>query len=148
MRVGTDTIKARLGILVRIRSLCPISRMSATRSYCWQAITYDGDCMNSSSMALSSIRFRHNHLQRARQDRERHRRVARVLAIQLKRRRTGCTADEPLRLKIFHIAKVDVRAAQNTLSVAQHVQIATVLEDTNIQQPIVHPRLRKKRKRP
>src|SRR5258706_1878929 len=118
MRVGTDTIRARLGILVRMRSLCPMSRMSATRSYCWQAITYAGDCMNSSSMVFSSVRSRHDHSQRARDDRERHRRVARVLAIQLKRRRDGRRADQPLRLKVFHVTKVDMRTAQDALPVA------------------------------
>src|SRR5437016_3380140 len=100
MRVGIDTIKARLGILVRMRSLCPMSRKSATRSYCWQAMTYAGDNMNSSSMMVSSGGFRRDHSQRAWHNGECHGRVTRVLAVQLERRRAGGAADQSFCLEV------------------------------------------------
>src|ERR1041385_7045248 len=106
MRVGIETTKARFGILVRMRSLCPMSRMSATRSYCWQAMTYAGDAMNSSSITVSSAGFRRDHSQRVGLNRECHGRVARVLAVQLERRGAGSAAYQSFRLEVRHPAQI------------------------------------------
>ena len=61
-------------------------------------------------MIVSSLRFRHDHAQHTRHDRERHGRIADILPVQLERCRAGHAACQGLRLEIFHIAKINVRA--------------------------------------
>ena len=41
-----------------------------------------------------------------------------------------------------------MHAAENALPIPQHVKITAFLKDTNIQQPVVHPRFGKQSERP
>src|SRR5437867_2891 len=117
MRVGIVTMKARFGVLVRMRSPCGRFRKSATWSNCWQACTKAGDCMKISSMVVSCVG--NDNAQRPGLHAESHRRIAGIFAVDFERR--GAVAAEFLRLKIMHTGQPRMRAAQNSLAIAEQI---------------------------